>query len=216
MNQYETIYEKIKDADLVLIGIGKELSQRKDIEEEQEKEERIHLFNQLYDVIGNKNYFLITTNTDDCIYDSKFEADKIVAPCGSNFRWQCKAACCKDIWDKKIEKCPHCQGEVVQNIWKNQPYVEEGYLKQWSVYTRWLQQTVNKKLVILELGENFETPSVMRWPFEKITYINEKAYFVRVGEKFSQLTEEISNKNRAVSIAMNSKVFIENLKSIVK
>ena len=78
-----------------------------------------------------------------------------------------------------------------------------------------MQHTLNKKIVVLELGENFQTPSVMRWPFEQITYINQKSYFVRVGEKFSQLTEEMA-KDRAISMPINSRAFIENLKSIEK
>ena len=213
MNQYQVIYEKLKEADFVLLGIGKELGENRTIQGDNNTCSQ--LINDLYDIVKEKNYFIVTTNIDDCIYQTKFEKEKIVAPCGSNHRWQCKNACTNEVWMEQKEECPHCKGEVVENIWKNQPYVETGYLEQWKVYTNWLQHTLNKKIVVLELGENFQTPSVMRWPFEKITYINQKSYFVRVGEKFSQLTEEMA-KDRAISMPINSRAFIENLKSIEK
>ena len=42
-------------------------------------------------------------------------------------------------------------------------------------YMKWQTGTINRSLVILELGEGFATPTVMRWPFEKIIYFNRKS-----------------------------------------
>lgn len=70
--------------------------------------------------------------------------------------------------------------------------------KQWDFYNKWLSCTLNKKLLILELGEGFNTPNIFRWPFEKITLINQKAKMYRVNDEFPQIPEDISGK--AVSI----------------
>ena len=81
-------------------------------------------------------------------------------------------------------------------------YIEEGYLPQWMAYTRWLTGTVNRPLLVLELGEGFKTPTVIRWPFEKTVRFNKKSCFYRVNAKFAQLAEETDE--RSVSVAENS------------
>lgn len=66
--------------------------------------------------------------------------------------------------------------------------------EQWGAYTEWLSRTLNRKLVILELGENFLRPSVIRWPFEKTAELNFKAHLFRVHKTFSQIPDELSQK----------------------
>ena len=83
---------------------------------------------------------------------------------------------------------------MVYNNKKAENYVEAGYLTDWQNYTRWLQGTVNKKLCVLELGVGMKYPNVIRWPFEKIVYFNQKASMFRVHSKLCQLTEEIKDK----------------------
>ena len=87
--------------------------------------------------------------------------------------------------------CPHCKAPLTGNTIKADQYIEEGYLPQWAAYTKWLAGTLNKKLVILELGVGFQTPTVVRWPFEKTAFFNQKSYMYRINEKFSQITEEL-------------------------
>ena len=85
-------------------------------------------------------------------------------------------------------------------------YVEEGYLPQWEKYTKWLQGTVNKKICILELGAGMQFPSIIRWPFEKVAFYNQKASFFRINEKLYQLTEEIGGKG--ISIERNAREYL--------
>ena len=60
------------------------------------------------------------------------------------------------------------------NTIKEENYIEEGYLPGWKRYLSWQAGTVNRTLTILELGEGFASPTVMRWPFEKIIFFNRK------------------------------------------
>ena len=83
----------------------------------------------------------------------------------------------------------------------DEEYDESMYLPQWEVYTKWLQNTLNHKLCILELGVGFAYPSVIRFPFEKIAYFNQKARLVRVHSEFAQLTPEI--RERSLSVTMS-------------
>lgn len=70
--------------------------------------------------------------------------------------------------------------------------------EEWNRYTEWLSKTLNRRLVILELGEGFLHPSLIRWPFEKTVLINNKAYLYRVHKTFYQITDEIREKAAAV------------------
>lgn len=90
---------------------------------------------------------------------------------------------------------------VLNNVYASK-YNEEGYLKDWSRYTKWLQGTLNKKLCILELGVNLVFPSIIRWPFEKVGFYNQKATFIRVNETLYHMSEEL--KDKGISVAQNS------------
>ncbi len=90
--------------------------------------------------------------------------------------------------------CPECGKYLVFNNRKAKQYVEEGYLEQWNKYMRWLQGTVNKRLCVLELGVGMQYPTVIRWPFERVTFINEKSSMFRIHSKLYHLTEEIKDR----------------------
>jgi len=54
----------------------------------------------------------------------------------------------------------------------------------------------------LELGVDLTYPSIIRWPFEKVAFYNQKAHFVRVNKRLYHMSEEIRDKG--VSIAENA------------
>ena len=211
-NTKAEVREKIKEAQKVLIGIGKEWALRDD-----EKDIRFrHLstpaqsdlkaaYEELYQLIQDKEYYIVTTLTDGAIYERPFDKNRIGAPCG-NIHWrQCSKACTKDIWEEgevPDDICPHCKAPLTGNTLKAETYIEEGYLPRWKDYMKWQTGTINRSLVILELGEGFSTPTVMRWPFEKIIYFNQKSKLYRINENFYQLPKEA--EERGVSVHENS------------
>ena len=52
-------------------------------------------------------------------------------------------------------------------------------------------------------------PTVIRWPFEKITYFNNKSLLIRVHSRLFQTTEEI--KDRSTGIEYNPVEFVKEL-----
>lgn len=94
--------------------------------------------------------------------------------------------------------CPNCGKKLILNNIYAEHYDENGYLPQWQLYTKWLQGTLNRKLIVLELGVGMKFPSVIRWPFEKVTFFNNKAHMYRVNEKLYQLSEELKGKGTAI------------------
>ena len=204
--------EKIKEAQKVLIGIGKEWALREDEKDirfrhlsDPAQAELKEAYEALYELIKEKDYYIVTTLTDGAVYEMPFDKNRIVAPCG-NIHWrQCSKACTKDIWEESEvpdDVCPHCKAPLTGNTIKAETYIEEGYLPRWKDYMKWQTGTINRSLVILELGEGFATPTVMRWPFEKIIYFNQKSRLYRVNESFYQLPKEA--EERGVSVHENS------------
>lgn len=84
--------------------------------------------------------------------------------------------------------------------YRNIKYNEKSYQGNWDVYTKYLTHTLNSNLLILELGVGLEYPTVMRWPFEKVTFINKKAHLIRVHEKLYQHTPEIEDKTDSIQM----------------
>ena len=101
--------------------------------------------------------------------------------------------------EKLLGICPKCGMPLVLNNVYAKAYNEDGYLERWRLYTKWLQGTLNHRLLVLELGVGMDFPSVVRWPFEKVTFFNQKAFLCRVNEKLYQLTEELAEKGCGIS-----------------
>lgn len=193
-------------------------------------------YNKLFRGIKDKEYFVVTTCTDHIIYYSQFDKERITAPCGSVLRLQLSCVCdnggngisegeevLKNIYEKlesmgenidpdvlseMIPKCSECKAPLIFNIHGKNHYNERGYAEEWKRYTDWLQKTLNKNLVLLELGVDFNVPTVIRWPFEKIALINYKAALYRINAKLPQLPEKIGSKG--FSINENSFEYINN------
>lgn len=80
----------------------------------------------------------------------------------------------------------------------------------WDKYTKWLQGTLNRNVLILEFGVGLKYPGVIRFPFEKAAYFNKKAGFIRVHGRLYQMTEELGDKG--ISIAQNAVDFLAGMK----
>ena len=181
---------------------------------EQKFKEVQEAYRALASMTEGKDYFIVTTAKDARIFESSLDEAKITAPCG-NVNWlQCSKGCTKDIWERGEVAdgiCPHCGAPLTENTVLANPYIEEGYLKSWNLYREWLAGTLNHALLILELGVDFKTPTVIRWPFEKTVFFNRKSHMYRINQKFYQIVGDI--QERTVSIPQNSVGFIRNFAS---
>ena len=237
------ISQRLSSARHLLIGLGEEWQIRPD--QEPERVEKIEkAYESLYQILADKDYFIVTMATDARIYTTRLgsatervadvepetkeafscTADpetmarmdrifppvnrlldvrerRIVAPCGNETWRQCSRGCTKDIWEPgeiPDDICPHCGASLTGNTKDAVPYIEEGYLPQWNHFTRWLSGTWNKELLIPELGAGFRDPSVIRFPFERTAYVNQRSHLIRVHKKFPQITKELAERGESV------------------
>ncbi len=197
---------------------------------EQMAKGRCDMYKQLCFCLAQKNYFIVSVCQDDMIKGAGFDESRIVEPCGGHRKLQCSEKCSgelyevpekllnqiKDFLDGKLTEedldeplCPGCGKPLVFNNIGAANYVEEGYLNQWMRYKKWLQGTVNKNVCLLEIGVGMKYPTVIRWPFEKITFYNQKAELFRVHSKLYQMAEEI--KERGYGICQKPEEFLKEL-----
>ncbi|MBO5278763.1 MAG: hypothetical protein J6B06_04660 [Lachnospiraceae bacterium] len=238
--KYQEIVNKIKESPILLIGIGNELQIKAELtgeavdsveyarklcqlagqgEEGTVLKQYLDAYETIRRLTDGKDYFIVTTNIDGMVERMGFDTERIVSPCGSVYRMQCEEQE-HGVWNieealkgEKALLCPVCGKPGKLNIVRNKPYNESGYLKQWEAYTRWLQKTINRKIFLLELGEDFETPTVIRWPFEKIAFINQKSAFARVNSRLPQISEDV--KERAFSVKESSIDFLYQISELL-
>lgn len=180
-------------------------------------------WNEAYAALGrllkDKNYFIVSLCMDDYVYGAGLKEESIVTPCGGFRKMQCERNCShilsgisqegmeqalgyyrKELPLEALQepRCGRCGARLRFNQLGVEKYAEEGYLDRWSEYTKWLQGTVHRKLCVLELGVGMEYPSIIRFPFEKIVFYNQKAFLYRVHQTLYQLGEEIAGKGLGI------------------
>lgn len=170
-------------------------------------------------ILAGKEYFIISLCMDDYIYETGLNETRIVTPCGGFRKMQCDNNCVHilsdipqesynavlqyyrgelSISDLREPVCGQCGGKLRFNQIGVTRYAEEGYLGRWNEYTKWLQRTVNKKLCVLELGVGMEYPTVIRFPFEKIVFYNQKSFLYRIHPTLYQIGEAVGNRGCAI------------------
>ena len=123
--------EQIKEADLVLVGIGRELQAKRlmDFKKEisnphyeeligQEGEDaawmreiyerdyllslgEVDYFKDLEEALEGKNYFVVTSNDDGLLFHSRLDKGRITAPCGNGDFFQCSRPCDEQLYPAK-------------------------------------------------------------------------------------------------------------------
>lgn len=161
----------------------------------------------LYNIVKNKNYFVITTNVDGRFADSKFDKDKIFAVQGDFSLFQCSKPCRQEtFYNEKyiremikykkemkiptelIPKCPYCGRNMSMNLRADSTFVQDkNWDKQKSKYENFLKNSDNSKILFLELGVGFNTPSIIKYNFWRMTLNNNKSVYasINLGECYS-------------------------------
>ena len=131
-NMLKDYKEQIQDADLVLVGIGRELRADRvidfkkaitnehyqnliDKKDEDSKWMRTvyereyllsmketDLFKELEEVLEGKEYFVVTSNDDGLLYHTHLKKDHVTAPCGNGDFFQCSAPCDEQLYPANL------------------------------------------------------------------------------------------------------------------
>lgn len=190
----------------------------------------LQLYQELYELVCSKDYFVLSTNVDGQFYNSGFDAERVFEIQGDYCFLQCENACHdklyynKELVEKWIQntkdckilsdlvmKCPVCGGNMDMNLRKDANFVQD---KNWYVQAKKYEEFINnakdKKMVLLEIGVGFNTPGIIRFPFERMTEENEDTYLVRINKEYPSAILDISDK--LVSFNENVSKIIGDLK----
>ena len=176
------------------------------------------LYTELYDLVKNKEYFVLTTNVDHQFYKAGFDEKRIFATQGDYGKIQCQKACHPKTYDAKdlfrkmdkarrdclipselVPKCPVCGGNMAMNLRCDNYFVEdEAWHEAADRYAGFLEQHKDKKVVLLELGVGFNTPIIIRFPFEKMVRENSSYSLIRLNMDEAVVPESFGK--RAIGI----------------
>lgn len=185
------------------------------------------LYQEIFELVRKKDYFVLSTNVESQFVKAGFPEEKVFEVQGDYAFIQCAKACHDTLYDnadmiKKmlaatvdckipvelVPKCPVCGGSMDVNLRHNQYFVQDAaWYTAEKRYKEFLEGSQGKKLALLEFGVGFNTPGIIRYPFENITYANQQATLIRFNRDYPLGPTE--NAGRTIS-------FDEAIDTVVK
>lgn len=173
------------------------------------------VYTKLLDLVNDKPYFVITTNVDAQFYRAGFDKTHIWAVQGDYGKLQCARGCHDQLYDNHdfvqtmlvqttdckiphalVPKCPVCGGEMEVNIRKDMYFVQDAqWYEEAGRYDSFLNQIKGQKIVLLELGVGYNTPTIIRLPFEQMTAAFPNATFIRVNLSYPEVPLKLKSKS---------------------
>lgn len=180
--------------------------------------EGLPLYQALYELVKDKPHFVLTTNVDHQFWKAGFEDKNIFATQGDYGNIQCQKGCHPKVYEGitmfrqmdqarkncrvpsyMVPKCPVCGGNMTMHLRCDQYFVEDDHWHEAAGrYDAFLRTHKTDRVVLLELGVGFNTPTIIRFPFEHMAKANKTWSLVRLNVK--EAVVPASLKNRAVGI----------------
>lgn len=191
------------------------------------------LYTQLYDIVKDKVYFVLTTNVDHQFYKAGFVSDRIFATQGDYGKIQCQKGCHPKTYEAEemfrkmdaerkdclipselVPKCPVCGGKMVMHLRCDNYFVEdEKWHEAADRYADFLVQNKTKRVVLLELGVGFNTPIIIRFPFEKLVRENASYSLIRLNMDEAVIPESFGE--RAIGICGDMARAITDIRGLI-
>lgn len=173
------------------------------------------VYDQLFSLVQNKDYFVITTNVDHCFQKAGFERKRLFYTQGDYGLFQCSEPCCKETFDNEtvicqmfkqqkdmriptalLPVCPYCKKPLIMNLRSDNQFVEDqGWHRAAQYYEDFIQTRQNRQILFWELGVGYNTPSIIKYPFWRMTYQNPKAFYVCMNQKEAFAPSEIQERS---------------------
>ena len=191
------------------------------------------LYARLKELLEGRDYFVVTSNADRQFMRSGFPMERLFEYQGSYDSMCCSKRCTEHTWlslpqlntvlehidrerfecpEEWLPRCPNC-GAPAEIAFRPENYQEE-----FQRYADFVNSSVSLRLCILEIGVGFNTPGVIRWPFEKFTAQIPGAKLFRVNRGYRdvpgrrgypQVPPQL--EGRAFSICMDAAEAIDDL-----
>ena len=164
------------------------------------------VYKDLFSLVKDKDYFVITTNVDHCFQKAGFDKNRLFYTQGDYGLFQCSEPCHEETYDNEkqiramwefrnemkvptelIPHCPVCGKPMSMNLRVDHTFVtDKGWHKASKQYEKFLQtrniikngeQEGDGKVLFLELGVGGNTPRIIKYPFWQMTEKNPNARY---------------------------------------
>ncbi len=187
--------------------------------------------NNLAKRVGADNIFIMTSNVDAMFERNGFDSKQIYTPQGDYALLQCTTPCTRAIWPWKekidqiraatdpetqrltdpelIPHCPNCGETVFPNVRIDHSFIHDHFEPAARRLQSWTAKAQTGKGVVIEVGAGFNTPSVIRWPGERLVELAPKWKLVRINLTDASVPEQLAN--RAVSLKGDARSIIKSI-----
>lgn len=180
------------------------------------------VYEKLYELVKDKDYFVLTTNVDHCFQKAGFDKNRLFYTQGDFGLWQCSGPCCQKTYDNEgtvrqmvkrqknrkipselVPRCPVCQRPMNMNLRADHTFVEdEGWHQASERYSKFLEEHQNKHTLFWELGVGMNTPGIIKFSFWKMAYEWPDAVYACINLNEAYAPAQIEKK----SICMNDDI----------
>ncbi len=153
------------------------------------------LYVSLMEFVSAHDYFVITTNVEGQFRKAGVEEARFFEVQGNYGYFQCAKGCHDSLYYNEqivvqmisettdcripsflVPQCPVCGGNMEVNLRKDNIFVQDSkWFTSESNYRKFISGTEGKSTVFLELGVGFNTPGIIRYPFEAMVHDNPNA-----------------------------------------
>ena len=181
------------------------------------------VYENLFKLVGNKDYFVLTTNVDHCFQKAGFAKERLFYTQGDYGLFQCQTPCKPYTYDNEtqvkrmteeqkdmriptelIPKCPVCGKPMTMNLRADATFVQdEGWNIHAGYYEKFLNTHKKSKILFLELGVGYNTPGIIKYPFWQMTARNKNAEYICINKGETAVPNEI----RARSIEIDADIY---------
>lgn len=157
-------------------------------------------YQDLLELVKDKDYFVITTNVDHQFQLAGFDKKRLFYTQGDYGLWQCSKPCHQKTYDNEeavrqmvarqkdgkipsqlIPRCPVCGAPMTMNLRCDMTFVQDdGWYAASGRYEDFLRRHEGMHLLLLELGVGANTPVIIKYPFWQMTAKNPKAVYACV------------------------------------
>ena len=177
------------------------------------------VYDDLLQLVQDKDYFVITTNVDHCFQKAGFDKKRLFYTQGDYGLFQCSEPCCQETFDNEaviqqmIERqadmkvptellptCPQCGKPLTMNLRSDDTFVEdEGWHRAAERYDNFLRTRAGGEILFLELGVGYNTPIIIKYPFWQMTAKNPNAIYACINQGQAVCPQEIERQSVCIN-----------------
>lgn len=180
-------------------------------------EEPSQMMKNLYALVRDKDYFVVTSNTEDHFVPAGFSREQVFEMEGRMTESRCSSGCCENVYENRedvlrmadaeanclipselIPRCPHCGSPLTVNIADSNSFFQtEHFQKKMQDYQNFIRKYHEKNLVILELGVGWRN-RMIKEPLMQLTASEPNAVYITFNKGEVYIPSEITDKSIGV------------------